>query len=276
MVSHGTLSILYICHVALVQHGSRDLLPYTGVTAAVAATSFPSLLRGLHPQVPHLDAARDAAEGADGHLAHQALLTAPVHGERRPGEVAHDALAPGGAPLALLLLGGGDGLVADALARAALAALVRLVEEPAQLHADEGAPEARAPARRLALRRRRPVQKALGRQVGAVLERLERHARDQLSPGDRRLDPVRTRLRRLPLGRVLGPGPAPLLDQAAAPEVHVQQPPQPHESADVAQQDAEGLEAPGYPEDEGDVRGREGLGREDESSRWREGFCDRQ
>ncbi|RYC59827.1 hypothetical protein CHU98_g6397 [Xylaria longipes] len=58
--------------------------------------------------IADLQDARDRRERADGHLGHEALLQTPVQGERGPGEVADDGLAPGVGPLALLALDDDD------------------------------------------------------------------------------------------------------------------------------------------------------------------------
>lgn len=167
----------------------RQLYIYSSSSDATLLVEHPphrqlrSLGRRAPPQVADLHDARDGGEGADAELGDEALLETPVHGERGPGEVADDGLAPGGGPLALLALDDGDGLAAGELVGAGAAGAPRgLVEEAHELEADEGAPEARAPAGGPALRRGGPVEDAPGGQVGAVLEGLEDDAGGELGP----------------------------------------------------------------------------------------------
>lgn len=225
------------------------------------------LRRRAPPQVTDLHDARDGGEGADAELGDEPLLEAPVEGERGPGEVADDGLAPGAAPLLLLALDEGDGLAAGELVGAGAAGAARgLVEEADELEADEGAPEARAPAPGLGLGGRGPLEDALGGQVGAVLEGLEDDAGGELRPREARLElaaVVAARLLRLLLST--------FEHETARPEVHAQQAPEAQEGAGLAGQGAQGLEALGEGEDEGDAGGGQVPGGEEEGGGGREG-----
>lgn len=222
-----------------------------------------SLRRRAPPQIADLHDARDGRERADAQLGDEPLLETPVQGERGPGEVADDGLAPGVDPLALLALDDGDGLAAGELLGARAAGAPRgLVEEADELEADEGAPEARAPARGLGLRRGGPAEDAPGGQVGAVLESLEDDAGGELRPREARLELAVARLRRL----------LPTLEhETPRPEVHAQQAPEAHDGAGLAGQDAQGLEALGEGEDEGDAGRGQVPGGEEEGRGGREG-----
>lgn len=192
-----------------------------------------------------------------------------MDGQGGPGEVADDGLAPGGGPLALLALDDGDGLAAGELVGAGAAAALRgLVEEAQQLEADEGAPEPRAPLRRLGLRLGRPAEHALGRQVGAVLQRLEDDAGGELGPRYARLQTV---VAAAAAAVALLLGLPPLEHEPPRPEVHAQQAPEAQEGAGLAGEAAQGLEALGEREHGGDAGGGQGVGAEEQGGGGREG-----
>ena len=168
-----------------------------------------------------------------------------MHRQRRPRQVLRQVTPP--AILLPLLLG-----------------LQR--QEPSDLNAHVRGPEPCAPQVGLADARGLPAQHALGRQVGAVLEDLQRDAEGKLQEGDGRFRDRRELFLfgsgngrrvalRAPDGRRLG-------QDALSPEVHAYQGPETGHGAGLGQQGGEGVEALGVDEGAGGGGGdgRCGLG----------------
>ncbi|KND92550.1 hypothetical protein TOPH_02891 [Tolypocladium ophioglossoides CBS 100239] len=194
----------------------------------------------LSPQVHHGASRRVRRQQRHRKVGQWPVAHAPVHRQRRPRQVAREALGPGGPPLGVL------GRGAD-LARA-------LDEQAAQLHAHVQAPGAHADQRQAGLRRGRKGQHLLAREVGRVLAGLVRDERNDLRVGHDGVEEILGRVLRR-LGRLLG---ARLLLGGARPEkqllgrkVQAQQPPQPAHRSRLAQQRRRGLEAAAEPERKG-------------------------
>ena len=152
------------------------------------------------------------------------------------------------------------------------------MEQAHELEPHERAPAPRAPQAQLALRLGRDVQYALGGQEQDILGGLVADAHGELGPREAGLEFTLSKSSAglLPwLLLLLLLFPAEVEHETAAPEVHAQQPPQPHDGAGLAHEHAEGLQLARKVERERGARRGQGLGVEDEGRLRREGARNR-
>lgn len=189
---------------------------------AISSSHITTSLSRLSPQLPHLHDTRNTRERTNHPVAQKPGITAPVHGQRRPGQLPHHRALPRGRDLAA-------------------SAGRSLGRQPAQVDADVDAPQPDRPLHRPPLLGGRPAHDALARQVRAVLERLEDDAGDQLRVRDRRVQRRGSSFDLLSLFGGLLPGQG-LRDELLGPEVHAQQRPEPEHRSSLGQQAGELVE----------------------------------